>query len=64
MTTASQRAVTMEDHKPTPIIVRDFNMYAVRAVLAHYAAQGQTQECDKSRLLSNGPDRPSKCRDM
>ena len=34
MTTASQRAVTMEDHKPTPIVVRDFNLYAVRAVLA------------------------------
>ena len=44
----------MEDHKPTPIIVRDFNLYAVRAVLARYAAQGRTQECDKSRVLSNG----------
>ena len=44
----------MEDHKPTPIVVRDFNLYAIRAVLAPYAAQGRTQECDKSRVLSNG----------
>ena len=35
---------------PTPIIVRDFNQYAVRAVLA----QGRTQKCEKSRVLPNG----------
>ena len=39
----------MEDRTPTPIIVRDFNQYAVRAVLA----QGRTQG-DKSRILPNG----------
>ena len=55
-TSAGQRAVMMEDRTPTPIIVRDFNPYAVRAALA----QGQTQqECDhsvgeKSRVLPNG----------
>ena len=55
-TTAGQRAVTMEDCTPTPIIVRDFNPYAVRAALA----QGWTQqECDhdvgkKSQVLPSG----------
>ena len=55
-TTAGQRAVMMEDRTPTPVIVCDFNPYAVRAVLA----QGWTQqECDhdvreKSRVLPNG----------
>ena len=56
MTTAGQRAVTMEDNTPTPIIVRDFNPYAVRAALAQGRAQ---QECDhdvreKSWVLPNG----------
>jgi hypothetical protein len=55
MTTAGQRAVTMEDRTPTPIIVRDFNPYAVREV-----AQGRLQEYadrdarEKSRILPNG----------
>ena len=40
----------MEDRTPTPIIVRDFNQYAVRAALA----QGRTQKCEKSRVLLNG----------
>jgi hypothetical protein len=53
-TTAGQRAVTMEDRTPTPIIVRDFNPYAVREV-----AQGRSQEGDRdaremSRVLPNG----------
>jgi hypothetical protein len=53
-TTAGQRAVTMEDRTPTPIIVRDFNPYAVRE-----AAQGRSQEGDRdaremSRVLPNG----------
>ena len=48
-TTARQRTVTMEDRTPAPIIVRNFNQYAVRAALA----QGRTQECDKSRVLPN-----------
>jgi hypothetical protein len=43
-TTAGQRAVTMEENAPTPIIVRDFNPYAVRAALAR----------EKSRILPNG----------
>ena len=33
----------MEDHTPTPINVRDFNPYAVRAALAREAARGWTQ---------------------
>ena len=53
-TTAGQRAVTMEDRSPTPIIVHDFNPYAVRAALAREASQGWTQECEKSRVLPNG----------
>ena len=48
-TTARQRTVTMEDRTPMPIIVRNFNQYAVRATLA----QGRMQECDKSRVLPN-----------
>jgi hypothetical protein len=45
----------MEDRTPTPIIVRDFNPYAVRE-----AAQGRLQEYtdrdarEKSRILPNG----------
>ena len=55
-TTAGQRAVMMEDGTSTPIIVRDFNPYAVRAALAQGRMQ---QECDhdvreKSRVLPNG----------
>jgi hypothetical protein len=44
MTAAGQRAVTMEGHTPSPIIVRDFNPHAVRAALAR----------GKSRVLPNG----------
>ena len=53
-TTAGQRAVTMEDRSPTPIIVHDFNPYAVRAALARETSQGWMQECEKSRVLPNG----------
>jgi hypothetical protein len=56
-TTAGQRAVTMEEHTPTPIIVRDFNPYTVRAALAREASQGRrSQECkrDAPRQLPNG----------
>ncbi|KAF8258992.1 hypothetical protein EI94DRAFT_1752770 [Lactarius quietus] len=54
-TSAGQRAVTMEDNKPTPIIVRDFNPYAVRAALARQAARGLSQEFDHdARQLPNG----------
>ena len=42
-TTAGQRAVTMEDGASTPIIVRDFNLYAVRSASARAAASGHLQ---------------------
>ena len=44
----------MEDRSPTPIIVHDFNPYAVHAALACEASQGRTQECEKSWVLPNG----------
>ena len=55
-TTAGQRAVTMEERTPTPIIVRDFNPYAVRDALARGAAQGRSNECDRGiqKQLPNG----------
>jgi hypothetical protein len=54
-TTAGQRAVTMEDGASTPIIVRDFNPYAVRSARARAAAGGQLQQrCNWSEDLSNG----------
>ena len=53
-TAAGQRVVMMEDYTPAPIVVRDFNPYAVRAALAREAAQGRTQECEKSQVLPNG----------
>ncbi|KAH9059215.1 hypothetical protein EDB87DRAFT_1737680, partial [Lactarius vividus] len=55
-TTSGQRAVTMEERSPTPIIVRDFNPYAVRAALAHEATQGRSQgwDGDAQQQLPNG----------
>jgi len=55
-TTAGQRAIMMEGHKLTPIIVRDFNPHAVRAALAREAAQGRPREGDRAaqQQLSNG----------
>jgi hypothetical protein len=54
-TTAGQRAVTMEDGASTPIIVRDFNPYAVRSARARAAACGNLQQrCDWSEKLPNG----------
>ncbi|KAI9462680.1 hypothetical protein F5148DRAFT_982664 [Russula earlei] len=53
-TTAGQRAVTMEDGIPTPIIVRDFNPYAVRSIRARAVASGQDGPCDWSAELPNG----------
>ncbi len=54
-TTAGQRAVTMEDGDLTPIIVRDFNPYAVRSARARAAAVGHLQQrCDWSEDLPNG----------
>lgn len=43
-TTAGQRAVTMEDGASTPIIVRDFNPYAVRSAQARATAAGHSQQ--------------------
>ena len=54
-TTAGQRAVTMEDGAPTPIIVRDFNPYAVRSARTRASASGHSQQgCDWSEDLPNG----------
>lgn len=54
-TTAGQRAVTMEDRASTPIIVRDFNPYAVRSACARAAAGGHLQQrCNWSEDLPNG----------
>ncbi|KAH9980743.1 hypothetical protein BJV74DRAFT_778968 [Russula compacta] len=59
-TTAGQRAVTMEDDAPTPIIVRDFNPYAVHATRARAAAaataSGQSSQSGRnwSEQLPNG----------
>ena len=54
-TTAGQRAVTMEDGAPTPIIVRDFNPYAVRSACARALASGHSKQgCDYSEELPNG----------
>ena len=53
-TTTGQRAVSLEDRMPTPIIVRDFNPYAVRATCALAAASGEPQRGDWSMQLPNG----------
>ena len=53
-TTAGQRAVMLECRTSTPIIVRDFNPYAVRAARALASAIGQSQEGNWSTLLPNG----------
>ena len=52
--TAGQRAVTLENRLPTPIIVRDFNPYAVRAARAPMVAGGQLYLGDWSKRLPNG----------
>jgi hypothetical protein len=54
MTTAGQRSVTMEDSAPTPVVVRDFNPYAVRAARAVAATSGQWQQGNWSKQLPNG----------
>jgi len=51
-TTAGQRVVTLEDRIPSPIIVRDFNPYVVRAARALATASGQSKE-GKWRKLPN-----------
>ena len=53
-TTAGQRAVMLEDRMPTPIIVQDFNPYAVRTARALASASGQSQQGNWSKQLPNG----------
>lgn len=53
--TAGQRAVTLEDRIPTPIIVRDFNPHVVRAARALATARGLSPERNWTRkTLPNG----------
>jgi len=52
-TTAGQRTVTLEDRMPSPIIVRDFNPYAVRAARALAAENEQSEKGDWSQQLPN-----------
>ena len=52
--TAGQRLVTLENRMPTPIIVRDFNVYAVRAARALMVASGQSRQGNWSKPLPNG----------
>jgi hypothetical protein len=44
----------MEIAPPSPIIVRDFNPYAVRAALALAAESGQSQQGNWSKQLPDG----------
>jgi len=44
----------MEDSAPTPIIVWDFNRYAVRSACARAAKRGQSQRSNWSEQLLNG----------
>jgi hypothetical protein len=54
-TAAGQRAVAMNDGASSPIIVRDFNPYAVRSARARAAAGGHLQQrCDWTEDLPNG----------
>lgn len=53
-TTAGQRAVMLEDKMPSPIIVRDFNPYAVRAARTLASASELLQQGGWSKQLPNG----------
>ena len=53
-TTSGQRAVLLQYRMPTPIIVQDFNPYAVRAARALASASGQSQQGDWSTELPDG----------
>ena len=53
-TTAGLRTVMTEDGTSTPVIVRDFNPYAVRSACARAAAVGNYRHCDWSEGLPNG----------
>jgi hypothetical protein len=52
-TTAGQRVVMLEGRMPTPIIVRDFNPYAVRAARALASASGRSQQENWTKQLLN-----------
>ena len=54
--TAGQRAIALEKSIPTPIKMRDFNPYAVRAAcaLAAASASEQSKQGNWSKQLSNG----------
>ena len=53
-TTAGQRAVELEHSMPSSIIVRDFNLYSVRAARALAVESGQSQEGNWTTRLPNG----------
>jgi hypothetical protein len=53
-TTAGQRAITLENRAPTPIIMRDFNPYSVRVARASAIESGSSQEGNWSKQLLNG----------
>jgi len=62
--TAGQRTVSLEDSTSTPIIVRDFNPYAVRATRAQVDASGMLQEEGNwSMQLPNGNGKTLKVED-
>jgi hypothetical protein len=45
----------MEDGRPTPIIVRDFNPYAIRYARLRASANGHSQQgCNWSEKFPNG----------
>jgi hypothetical protein len=52
--TSGQRAVMLEGRIPTPITVRDFNPYAVRAARALASANGKSLQGNWSKRLPNG----------
>ena len=52
--TAGQRAVTLGGSVPSPIIVRDFNPYAVRVACASASASEKSQQENWSMQLPNG----------
>jgi len=54
MRTAGQRVVALEEIMPTPIMVRDFNPYAVRAARALAVVSGQSQQGNWTMQLPNG----------
>ena len=62
-TTTGQRIVTLEARTPTPIVVRDFNPYTVRATRALAAANGGSRQGNWSMQLPNGNWKTLKVKD-